>query len=160
MQYLWQMFEKGGYMTGRLETVEDFERIAKALQDPSAKLHEYTVKSFGYCLNCESVVEYEADYGPEWFRQTCLNLNCKKTASAAIGSFRRFILTGDMVPVAVAEQIGHLYSRKMQKTFLLECAKARMQKLADAATEYERKHKEASQQAMALAELCDRVRRS
>ena len=145
-------------MTGRLETVEDFERVAKALQDPNAKLHEYTVKSFGYCLNCENVVEYEADYGPEWFQQTCLH--CNGIRSAAIGSFRNLILTGDMVPVAVAEQIGHLYSRKMQKTFLLECAKARMQKLADAATEYERKHKEASQQAMALAELCDRVRRS
>ena len=147
-------------MTGRLETVEDFERIAKALQDPSAKLHEYTVKSFGYCLNCESVVEYEADYGPEWFRQTCLNLNCKKTASAAIGSFRRFILTGDMVPVAVAEEIAHLYSRKTQKTFLIESVTARIQELDDEATEHERKLKEASEQALQLAALRYRVQRS
>ena len=145
-------------MTQRLKTVEDFERVAKALQDPNAKLHEYTVKSFGYCLTCESVVEYEGEYGPEWLQETCLK--CKAIASAAMGSFRRFILTGDMVPVAVAEEIAHLYSRKTQKTFLLECATARMQKLADDATEYERNHKEASQQAMALAELCDRVRRS
>src|SRR3989344_465245 len=115
MQYLRQMFEKvtrlrpacaglrrgkGGYMTQRLKTVEDFERVAKALQDPNAKLHEYTVKSFGYCLTCESVVEYEGEYGPEWLQETCLK--CKAIASAAMGSFRRFILTGDMVPVAVA----------------------------------------------------------
>ena len=145
-------------MTQRLETVEDFERVAKALQDPNAMPHKYVVKSFGYCLNCESVVEYEGNYGPEWFQETCLK--CKTIASAAIGSFRRLILTGDMVPVAVAEEIAHLYSRKTQKTFLLECATARIQEFADEATEYERKFKEASAQAQQLAELRYRVQRS
>ena len=145
-------------MTQRLKTVEDFERVAKALQDPNAKLHEYTVKSFGYCLTCESVVEYEGEYGPEWLQETCLK--CKAIASAAMGSFRRFILTGDMVPVAVAEEIAHLYSRKTQKTFLIESVTARIQELDDEATEHERKLKEASEQALQLAALRYRVQRS
>ncbi len=36
----------------RLETVEDFEKVDKALDNPDSKLNEYCVAEYGYCGFC------------------------------------------------------------------------------------------------------------
>jgi len=44
----------------RLETVEDFERVDKALNNPGGKLSEYCVMNYGYCGFCRSIAVFDA----------------------------------------------------------------------------------------------------
>ncbi|MBI4158506.1 MAG: hypothetical protein HY505_02730 [Candidatus Yanofskybacteria bacterium] len=43
----------------RLETVEDFERVDKALSDPGSSLSEYCVMNYGYCGFCKSLCVFD-----------------------------------------------------------------------------------------------------
>ena len=64
----------------RLETVEDFEKVAKALKDPKSKLFQYMVHSFGFCKLCNMVTEYNGVGSIEGAYVTC-HL-CKETFSS------------------------------------------------------------------------------
>lgn len=60
----------------RLETVEDFEKVKPALDDPNSKSYQYCVKRFGFCTACNKLTEYDDD-GPTSFGcRMCLS--CKR----------------------------------------------------------------------------------
>ena len=52
----------------QLETVEDFEKVRKALDDPNSKPEQYAIRSFGYCSFCEELTEYRGwgMFGNAW----------------------------------------------------------------------------------------------
>jgi len=145
-------------MSQQLRTLKDFERVAKALEDPNAKPHEYEVKSFGYCKNCKAVVAYESEASIEWLYQKCLS--CGMSKSNAMGSFNYLILTWVLMPNAFRPQVDTLYSREKQREFFDEVAKKRVEELAAESREYELKHVAAETQAIKLSELRNKVKHS
>lgn len=52
----------------RLETVEDFERVDRALGDPNSKLHEYCMVDYGYCGFCTSISAFDRILEPHHIR--------------------------------------------------------------------------------------------
>lgn len=116
-------------MTKRLDTLEEFERVALALQDPNAKPHQYIVRKFGFCTECSSIAEYEFHGSSEGTSTRCLG--CQASEGGPLGYVKRnLILSGDMVPVRVKGEIDRLHSREEQTRFFFEEIKEREETLA------------------------------
>ena len=47
----------------RLETVEDFERIRQALNNPNSQMKDYCICPYDYCIFCKDVKEFSTPYG-------------------------------------------------------------------------------------------------
>ena len=47
----------------QLETVEDFEKIKKALEDNTSQQKDYCICPYDYCNFCKGVREFETPYG-------------------------------------------------------------------------------------------------
>lgn len=106
-------------MAQKLETLEDFQRVAKALADPDAKPHEYCVQSFGYCTHCLKVTSYTSESGPEGGIIVCKE--CLRRD--AWGSYRYGVavsapyFTGNMVPLRYREEVAKRHSRGNQSVY-------------------------------------------
>lgn len=107
----------------QLETVEDFERIKKALRDPDSMPSQFAVKTFGYCNICYKITEYDGDYGMEGCYETCRN--CHRTFGSHSGgliepSYRYVTLsTSDSlsIPHEIIDELRRLESREQQYVF-------------------------------------------
>lgn len=61
----------------RLETVEDFERVNKALNNPGSKLSEYCVVNYGYCGFCKSIAVFDATSVRDEDNSTPTGIRCR-----------------------------------------------------------------------------------
>ena len=106
----------------RLETVEDFERVRKALGDPKSKPHQYRVKEFGYCTYCKEVTECYHYAGKEGSSVGCLR--CNRGYYELMGDtvshtyFTRFEI--DRMPQNAQKLVFERHSREYQRKFLKE----------------------------------------
>ena len=55
----------------KLETVEDFEKAKKYLDDSRTESHQYRIKEFGYCSYCREVTEYHHNANIEGTSVVC-----------------------------------------------------------------------------------------
>lgn len=60
----------------RLETVEDFEKVRKALDDPKSFSYQFCIKSFGFCTACNRLTEFDDDNSMDSCHRKCLS--CKR----------------------------------------------------------------------------------
>ena len=98
----------------RLETVEDFEKVRDALNDPQSRLCDYLVREFGYCISCGSVTDYTYDEGG-LINRYIVCLSCQNMSRA------RFLFTGNVdIPFEAQEKIRELHSRERQREFFQE----------------------------------------
>ncbi|MDP2598405.1 MAG: hypothetical protein Q8P49_01090 [Candidatus Liptonbacteria bacterium] len=105
----------------KLETIEDFRRVAKALLDPRSTPQQYAIvnpEKHGYCTVCNSVTEYNHDgYKFEW-TTTCSRcyrrFGTGMTDRPSSGYIREL---SEMPAFAVREltEIGVIPSREEQK---------------------------------------------
>jgi len=106
----------------RLETVEDFERIARALADPDSQPDDFIVRRFGYCKICRAVRGCEG-YMDEDCVERCYggresgsghDFYVDGTSGAVlVGIF----LTGGHIHSAYRRKVENLHSRKNQTIF-------------------------------------------
>lgn len=116
----------------RLETVEDFEKVKKAFDNPRSKHYQFMVRNFGYCKICRIVTEYEGNYSFESCHETCRKCGSifgyPKTHGTLPSDFYITINMDDMFPMPsspvpnyeVYLKLEQLHSRKQQKIFFQE----------------------------------------
>lgn len=107
----------------RLETVEDFERVAKVFKNPESKSHEYGVKDFGYCRKCHAITEYNGDFGLEGCYLTCLKCGANFTSSQGMPGYNpieMYAISEDDMPQSAGSEFKRLRSREAQLQFFLK----------------------------------------
>src|SRR3989344_6156866 len=57
----------------RLETVEDFEKVKKLLDNPKSQSYEYRVKDFGFCTACNRITGFEENELEGRCQKRCLS---------------------------------------------------------------------------------------
>ncbi|KKT29172.1 hypothetical protein A3G55_03505 [Candidatus Giovannonibacteria bacterium RIFCSPLOWO2_12_FULL_44_25] len=62
-------------MAQKLETAEDFLKVADALRNEKSAPHEYTIIDFGYCTICKQITQYQENFGPNECSRYCLRCN-------------------------------------------------------------------------------------
>jgi len=110
----------------RLETVEDFEKVAKAFKDPNSKPFQYVIRPYGFCKLCNRATEYIAVGSIEGVYVTCLF--CSKIfsdwnyvpESYQLGHLYETDSAGITDHVAREAVINQLNSREQQKIFFNE----------------------------------------
>ena len=110
----------------RLETVEDFEKVNKALNNPNSKPFEYIIRSFGFCSRyCRKITEFYGTYNAEICYETCYG--CGKTFSGVGSSFSNAYYPSDWYITGLEEidiknkaDLLRLNSREVQKLFFNE----------------------------------------
>lgn len=108
----------------RLETVEDFERVRKALDNPRSSSDEYRVKDFGFCCFCDRITEYRIEPENEWGIIFCFQ--CKMTFKP--GHHMDYSKNNPEGPYIThipresdtGERLHYLRSRVQQTTYFLE----------------------------------------
>lgn len=103
----------------RLETVEDFENVRKALSNPNSKPWQYCVKPWGFCRFCKSVTEFEAPFGKaEFFVIQCLGCQSHfEVEGTGGGVLTGVYLTGNEVPPEFQLKVQKLNSRFNQREY-------------------------------------------
>lgn len=109
----------------KLETVEDFEKVRKALSDSSSKPRHYSVKPFSYCPHCNDVKEFEAPvFVSNHDLITVKCLGCRSFFQITDHIRRDEIMWGaryaeviDQIPDFFRAESKRLNSREMQSAF-------------------------------------------
>ena len=110
----------------RLETVEDFEKVAQALKNPKSKPCHYQVRDFGYCRKCHAVTEFDGSFSLEGTYVTCLR--CKRNFTwpqlvPGCEPAEMYVVTDEgenSMPKSAQDEIRRLNSREAQLGFFLE----------------------------------------
>lgn len=109
----------------KLETIEDFRRVAKALRDLDSTPQQYAVanaENFGYCTYCHDVTEFR--HAGHKFEQTDECQKCYRRFGTAMGNLPSSgytTETSEMPPWVVWKiaELGALPSRKRQTEYFL-----------------------------------------
>ena len=107
----------------KLETVEDFEKVRKALEDPKSSPRDYSVCPYSYCCHCDEVREFEAPCVESWGELINVKcLDCGKMFFVTNLDLVKSISWGrqsetDKIPEQFKGEIKKLNSREMQKNF-------------------------------------------
>lgn len=104
-----------------LGTVEDFEKVRIALENPNSQLRQYQIRAFGFCLCCKDVTEYYKTWGAYCYIRYCSKCNRAfyEDDKSRIQPVQTY-LTGDKIPTQATERIAQLHSREQQKAFFGE----------------------------------------
>ena len=116
--------EKEGEEMIRLETVEDFEKVRKALQDPNSQPRDLCICPYSYCWHCEEVTEFDAPYGPaNSITVKCLGCGNFFTVDDYNSAYNKnnifwgLRFSNDTVSEVVITEMRKLNSREMQTKF-------------------------------------------
>lgn len=118
----------------QLETVEDFEKVKRALEDLKSTPRDYCVCPYSYCWYCDEVREFEAPCVvscSESINVMCLG--CKKAFFVTdIGLIKSISWGNQFVYDKILEQFRNemkrLNSREMQKNFFAVVLEKRIAK--------------------------------
>ncbi|OGF63221.1 hypothetical protein A2926_03795 [Candidatus Giovannonibacteria bacterium RIFCSPLOWO2_01_FULL_44_40] len=109
-------------MAQKLETAEDFLKVAGALRNEESAPHEYTIIDFGYCTICKQITQYQASLGPDGYSRYCLKCNNTFSAHyrriAGWKKYEQYIVDLEKLPQAGFAQVPtllQLRSRENQK---------------------------------------------
>src|SRR3989344_4113502 len=114
----------------RLETVEDFEKVRKALDDSASKPYQFCIQNLGYCTACKTLTFYDGSYSIEGCDERCLR--CMRTFNYGLSGDRNWYYTDfedKNIPDHIREEFGKLISRENQKKIFKIRLEAHIKKL-------------------------------
>lgn len=117
----------------QLETVEDFEKVKKALEDPKSTPRDFCVCPYSYCWYCDEVREFEAPCVSSWGESINVKcLGCGKFFFITNIGLIKSISWGQSENSKTSEQFRNemkkLNSREMQKNFFAVALEKRIAK--------------------------------
>ncbi len=118
----------------RLETVEDFEKVRKALDDPKSAARDYSVCPYSYCWYCNDVKEFEAPFVESWGES--INVKCLGCGNfffvADIGLVKGISwgrqFANDKIPDQFRNEMKKLNSREIQRNYYAVALEKRIAK--------------------------------
>ncbi len=112
----------------QLETVEDFERVKKLLDNPNSQSHEYRVKDFGFCTACNRITGFEENESENGCQKECLSCHRIFKFRPEYGAGECYFSQDDQQycyfmserQIGPSKELERLYSRKHQKKLFRE----------------------------------------
>lgn len=110
----------------QLETVEDFEKVRKVLDDPRSRPDQFRIRSFGFCSACNRLTEF-CDYNSDdKCKRMCLGCNrvfqfhpevgAGECYQSNDGQWYETLMCESRDPVTIKKYL-QLYSREYQYRF-------------------------------------------